>query len=619
VSLTAWRDQDRLVAAEARRRAGGAVARARDALDARLEALQLVAHNVAADPRLEAAIRGRATAQSIAELLSEPSWRPREPALTMALSQGGALAYRDAEFPLGGLAQGAVGAAWAGRRPAAALVVAGGRVFALATAPVRTGASGPPAVLALARPIDVELRAAAAQAAAAVVVGDGTRALEAAGEPTQADRLVRAVAGAARQDLRRGAWAAAASPLPSDLVLWSAVDASDVAQQARYEAVGQAQRAWGTAAALSLLGILPLLRSRRRARASRADAILDEARSGSTPEACPPSAVTPRVQPVRGSRLGRYEVVDRIGEGGMAEIYTAVTSGANGFRRRFVVKRLRPELVDEETVSRFTDEAHLASSLVHPNIVPALDFERVHGECFMALEYIAGRDLGRLTRRLADRGALPLSPRAVLFVAHEVLAALEYAHGKRDEDGAPLGIVHRDVSPENILVSERGDVKLVDFGIAKAAHGQAPRTSLGRVRGHVCFMAPEQAQGRTVDRRADLFSLGLVVFYIFTRSHLYDGDTLYDRLVRAGRGPTGEDLRRIARLPAPLPDLLRRALAIEPEDRYQTAADFRRALAMHIDGGQAELAAALAHAFREELRAEQDRLATPVSRLRAAT
>ena len=167
--------------------------------------------------------------------------------------------------------------------------------------------------------------------------------------------------------------------------------------------------------------------------------------------------------------LGRYMLVDRIGEGGMAEVYTAVSFGYGGFRRPFVIKRLRAELNGNPTaVGLFIDEANLASTLVHPNIVPVFDFGEAAGSYFLSQEYVIGRDLGQVTRRLRERNEPLLSVGAILQLAHEVLAGLEYAHGKRDEAGNPLGIVHRDITPENVMISERGEVKVLDFGIMKA-------------------------------------------------------------------------------------------------------------------------------------------------------
>jgi serine/threonine protein kinase len=319
-----------------------------------------------------------------------------------------------------------------------------------------------------------------------------------------------------------------------------------------------------------------------------------------------------------GITLGRYFLVDRIGEGGMAEVFTAVSLGAGGFRRFFVVKRLRPEMNSNPVaVAHFIDEANLASTLVHPNIVPVFDFGEIGGTYFLAQEYVVGRDLGRLRRRMIERGERSLSPRAIFFLAHELLAGLQCAHDQRDDDGSALELVHRDVTPENVMISERGEVKLLDFGIVKVGNERANQTEIGHLKGNVDFMSPEHARGDAVDRRADLFSVGLVLYYAATGRPLYQGNTLFDRLSRAAAGPGPEDWAKIAALPPPLGEMLRRALAVEPDDRYQTAIDFRAVVAPLMEGGDAELSSAVSRNFDRELRAEQDRLTSAFPRARS--
>ena len=217
--------------------------------------------------------------------------------------------------------------------------------------------------------------------------------------------------------------------------------------------------------------------------------------AASGPVTVSPSTATV-VRPGPGTALGRYLLVDQIGVGGMAEVYTAVSFGVGRFRRPFVIKRLRAELDGNATaVSLFIDEANLASTLVHPNVVPVFDFGEAGGSYFLAEEYIVGRDLGRVTTRLRDRGDPLLSRNAILYLANEILSGLAYAHDKRDDAGRPLGLVHRDVTPANVIISERGEVKILDFGIMKAKQ-RVSQTESGTVRGNVGFMSPEQARGR---------------------------------------------------------------------------------------------------------------------------
>jgi serine/threonine protein kinase len=317
------------------------------------------------------------------------------------------------------------------------------------------------------------------------------------------------------------------------------------------------------------------------------------------------------VRPGPGTALGRYLLVDQIGAGGMAEVFTAVSFGVGKFRRPFVIKRLRPELDGNATaVGLFIDEANLASKLVHPNVVPVFDFGEAGGSYFLAEEYIVGRDLGRLTGRIRERGEPLLSPAAVLYVANEVLNGLAYAHEKCDDEGRPLGLVHRDVTPENVIISERGEVKILDFGVMKARQQRVSHTDSGTVRGNVGFMSPEQARGKPVDHRSDLYSTGLLILYAATGEPTYRGETFYELLTAAGAGLGDAQRARIAALPAPLPAILTRALEFDPYDRFQSSAEFSAAIVPHLTGApSSELARRMLALFGPELRAEQERLA----------
>jgi hypothetical protein len=304
------------------------------------------------------------------------------------------------------------------------------------------------------------------------------------------------------------------------------------------------------------------------------------------------------------STFGRYRLLERLGEGGMAEIYTAVLHGAEGFRRLFVVKRLRPHIArNRSAVEQFIDEAKMGSSLVHSNIVPVFDFGKVNDEYFLAQEYIIGRDLGRLIERHVERTGRPLSERVTLYIVHEVLEALAYAHTRTDPSGNPLGLVHRDISPGNIMLTSRGEVKLFDFGIVKA-EGRVSRTDVGVVKGNVSFMSPEQARGMAVDGRSDLFSLGLVMYYALTHEQLYPGESTFDQLMKAATGPKTEHLRRLTELPPVSTALLARALVTDPVSRYQSAAEFAAAIAPQIAGAKSEAAALMQQLFGEEFKRE---------------
>ncbi|HEY5090571.1 MAG TPA: serine/threonine-protein kinase [Polyangia bacterium] len=302
--------------------------------------------------------------------------------------------------------------------------------------------------------------------------------------------------------------------------------------------------------------------------------------------------------------LGRYTLLEHLGRGGMADVYIAASYGAQGFRRTFVLKRIRPELAqDKAAVGHFVDEACLQAGLVHSNIVPVFDFGIVDGEYFMTEEYVLGRDLARLTERHAEQNTQPFDPRLAFYVARETLQALDYAHTRQDKEGRPLAIVHRDVSPGNIMVSLAGDVKLFDFGIMKS-NKRISQTQFGMVKGNANFMSPEQARGQEVDWRSDLFSLGLVLYYCLAGRLLYQGENDLELIHLAASGPSEADWEEIRKLPQPAPEILTRALAVDRNDRFQSAAEFSQALAPYVRHARSETADLMQTLFGEDLRRE---------------
>jgi hypothetical protein len=308
--------------------------------------------------------------------------------------------------------------------------------------------------------------------------------------------------------------------------------------------------------------------------------------AAATAAAAAPMIVIVEPTPQAPTVFGRYRLVKRLGEGGMSELFIAQTAGVEGFTRSFVLKRLRPELArDKDAVAQFIDEARLQAELVHSNIVPVFDFGVVGGEYFMTQEYIEGLDLGRLMERLAARGRVGLPSSVAYYAAHETLQALAYAYSRHDQSGTPLGIVHRDVAAGNVLISAAAEVKLTDFGIVKS-NDRVSRTQIGVVKGNANFMSPEQARGQAVDPRSDLFSLGLVLFYCLAGELLYRGNHDLEVLHHAASGLLLEDFERIDQLPDPAPQILGRALALDPGDRFQSAAEFADTLAIHMGGGR---------------------------------
>ncbi|RYE93287.1 MAG: serine/threonine protein kinase [Myxococcales bacterium] len=276
-------------------------------------------------------------------------------------------------------------------------------------------------------------------------------------------------------------------------------------------------------------------------------------------------------------RLGDYEVVQWIATGGMAEVYVGRRRGARGFTKQVALKRILPQFAtDSEFVAMFTDEARLCATLTHPNLVEVFDFGEDGGELFMAMELVEGTTCARLVRAAAARGeAVPIED--ALFIVLNVLRGLEYAHDAEDEDGRPLNLVHRDVSPGNVLVSRTGAVKLTDFGIVRAAHIER-RTDTGQLKGKLGYMSPEQVTGRELDRRSDLFTVGILLAELLTGRPLFSFGVELDILFRIRDADATTFLRYSGDLPPELSALVLRALAREPGDRFQSAGAFAEAI-----------------------------------------
>jgi eukaryotic-like serine/threonine-protein kinase len=276
-------------------------------------------------------------------------------------------------------------------------------------------------------------------------------------------------------------------------------------------------------------------------------------------------------------RLGRYEIVRHLAQGGMADVLLARTSGIEGFARHVVIKRIRTDQAsDERYVEMFLDEARLAAALHHHNIVQVNDIGQEHGQYFFAMEYVHGEDARTLLARVSERGQLvPLEH--VLAIVCAAAAGLHHAHEQRGPDRTPLCIVHRDVSPANIMIGYDGGVKVADFGIAKAAH-RTTETRSGTLKGKVAYMSPEQCVGEAVDRRSDVFSLGIVLYELVTVRRLFkaDNDFLTMAAVVLGHIPPPSKYR--PDLPPELEAIICKALANKPEERFQTADELRLAL-----------------------------------------
>ncbi len=298
------------------------------------------------------------------------------------------------------------------------------------------------------------------------------------------------------------------------------------------------------------------------------------------PAALPAAASAPAAREAswRDDRFGPYQLIDRVAIGGMAEVFKAKRKGVEGFEKIVAVKRILPHLSEnKEFLDMFVDEAKMVAGLAHPNIVQIFDLGRIEKSYYIAMEYLHGRDLRTIMRRARDKGLrMPLD--LSLRVVGQVCAALEYAHRKKDERGQPMQIVHRDVSPQNILISFEGDVKLVDFGIAKAAT-KASNTDRGALRGKLLYMSPEQAWGRPIDRRSDVFSLGIVLYEMVTETKPFVGAGTEVSILELVRQCVITAAREInPRVPEALDRVIMKALAREPDERYQDAGQMQRGL-----------------------------------------
>jgi serine/threonine-protein kinase len=267
-------------------------------------------------------------------------------------------------------------------------------------------------------------------------------------------------------------------------------------------------------------------------------------------------------------QLGKYQLIRKLAVGGMAEVYLAKAAGPGGFEKTLVLKRILPHLVEDASfVEMFLEEARLAAGLNHPHIVQIFDFGESEGSYFLAMEYIDGPNLRRWERQAASKG-VKLPPAICAKVVAAAAEGLAFAHEFKDPGtGKPLGLIHRDVSPDNILVSRQGAVKVVDFGIAKAA-GQKHRTQTGIVKGKVAYMPPEQVTGEPLDRRVDVYALGVVLYELLTGRLPFEASTEL-ALMKSILADTAVPATRYRPdLPRVLQSILATALAKERKDRY---------------------------------------------------
>jgi hypothetical protein len=279
--------------------------------------------------------------------------------------------------------------------------------------------------------------------------------------------------------------------------------------------------------------------------------------------------------------LDKYRVIAQLGRGGMADVYLAAARGPAGFHKLLVVKVLQGNLAREpQFLAMFLDEGRLAARLNHPNVVQTYEIGEFEGRNYITMEYLEGQPLNRIVERFAAGGGLTAA--MALRIVIDALAGLHYAHELLDFDGTPLDVVHRDITPQNVFVTYEGQVKVVDFGIAKAVDSST-ETMVGIVKGKVAYMAPEQARGEAVDRRADLFSMGVVLWELLSGRRLWEGLTDIAVVGRLVQGDIPELERVRPDLPSALCRTCMRALHPDPEQRPRTALEFQRELESQLE------------------------------------
>lgn len=279
--------------------------------------------------------------------------------------------------------------------------------------------------------------------------------------------------------------------------------------------------------------------------------------------------------------FGKYILLDRINSGATAAVYRANVRGEAGFERLVAIKRILPHMAgDRDFVDTFVREAKTVARLTHASICPIYELGKVGESLYMAIEYIQGRDLGHITRRLSKRGET-MPPVIAAWITARLCESLDYAHRLKNASGKQVGILHRDLSPSNILVSYEGQVKLIDFGLAKAV-GRAQSTNVDALKRKLGYMSPEMVKGRPLDARSDIFGVGVCLYEMITSRRLFSGSNDIDTLKLVGRALVPPPSALVDDAPEELEIIVMHALEREPEDRFQSAAEMGEALAAYL-------------------------------------
>ncbi len=306
--------------------------------------------------------------------------------------------------------------------------------------------------------------------------------------------------------------------------------------------------------------------------------------------------------------FGRYELLRKLASGGMGQVYLARQKGPVGFQKLLVVKRLLPHLSeDDEFIQMFLDEARIAAVLNHPNIAQIFDLGEVDGIYFIAMEYVHGEAIADVNKRAIQRkGAMPVALKCRVIA--DAAAGLDAAHHARSPSGRKLGLIHRDVSPQNVLVGFNGSVKIIDFGVAKAAI-KLSQTMVGTIKGKHAYMSPEQARGEPLDSRSDVFGLGTVFYELLTNTRLFKRETEMTTLKAVVSAKVTPPSELVPGLPKALDAVVLKALARNRDERFSTAGDMQLAIEdllykQQLPGTTAHLAAFMRELYAEELEEE---------------
>ena len=313
------------------------------------------------------------------------------------------------------------------------------------------------------------------------------------------------------------------------------------------------------------------------------------------------------------TRFGKYLLLEKLATGGMAQLYRAKIIGVEGFEKFIAIKQILPHLAhEEELITSFIDEAKLAALLNHQNVVQIYDFGSMENSYFITMEFLHGKDLRSVNAKAKEKGS-PVSLENALYLISKVCAGLDYAHKLKDFQGKSLHIIHRDISPQNIFLTYEGDVKIVDFGIAKAA-SQSTITQVGMIKGKVAYMSPEQAAGKVIDHRSDIFATGILLYELVAGRRMFQGDDTLQILSKVREAEFTPLGTLKGGLPEKLYDIVAKALAKEPEDRYQSLVDMQADIEecifrLNLRPSGRSMAEYLKLLFAEDIEAEGKRMA----------